>query len=251
MRALIVDDEPAARQRLARLLAEAGVEVVGEAADGVEALARVGELAPDLVLLDIAMPEVDGFDVARHLEEPRPLIVFQTAYDEYALEAFEHEALDYVVKPVTRERLARALERARRRLGAGGAAPLPADLLARLRQAIEGGGGRSGARLLVRDGRAHRLLPLAEVLLCTAEDGASYAHAAGRRYLTDYTLKELEARAGGRFLRVGRSALVNLDAVETVRAEGDGAATLTLAGGAEVRVSRRRAAAVRAALTGE
>ena len=123
MRVLIVDDEPAARQRLALLLADLDVEVVGEAANGIEALELVRERRPDLLLLDIAMPEVDGFDVVRHLPEPRPLVVFQTAYDEHALKAFDHEALDYVVKPVTRERLAQALDRARRRLAERGSRP--------------------------------------------------------------------------------------------------------------------------------
>ena len=109
MRVLIVDDETAARRRLATLLEELGVEIVGEAADGMAALELARDRHPDVVLLDVAMPEVDGFDVARHLSEPRPLVIFQTAYAEFALKAFEHEALDYVVKPVTRTRLAQAI----------------------------------------------------------------------------------------------------------------------------------------------
>ena len=94
MRVLIVDDEAAARRRLLIMLDELDVEVVGEAANGVEALEMVAERQPDVLLLDIAMPEVDGFDVAQHLVDPKPLIVFQTAYDEFALRAFEHEAVD-------------------------------------------------------------------------------------------------------------------------------------------------------------
>ena len=107
MRVLIVDDEAASRNRLAAMLEELDVEVVGVADNGVVAIAKASETHPDLVLLDIVMPEVDGFDVARHLSDPRPLIVFQTAHDEHALRAFEHEAVDYVVKPITRERLER------------------------------------------------------------------------------------------------------------------------------------------------
>ena len=109
MRVLIVDDESAARRRLAIMLSELDVEVVGEAKNGLEALQLVRERRPDVILLDITMPEVDGFDVAQHLPEPRPLIVFQTAFDEYALEAFDHEAIDYLVKPVMLPKLQRAI----------------------------------------------------------------------------------------------------------------------------------------------
>ena len=108
MRVLIVDDEPAARRRLALMLEELDEEVVGQAANGMEALQMAAERRPELLLLDVEMPEVDGFDVLRHIGEPRPLVVFQTAYDEYALRAFEHAALDYLVKPVTRAGLERA-----------------------------------------------------------------------------------------------------------------------------------------------
>lgn len=256
MRVLIADDEPAARRRLARLLAEMppelGVETVGEAAHGLEALQRSAELAPDVLLLDISMPEVDGFDVARHLAEPRPLIIFQTAHGERALEAFDHEALDYVVKPVTRERLARALGRAAGRLGErgrGGAAPRKA--LERVQTAL--GAGWPRPRLLVRSGRGHRLVPLAEIVRFTARGGAVYAQlaeASERPHLVDYTLRELEERTAGLFVRASRSQLVCLEAVETLLTASDGSLALTLAGGATVRVSRRRSAAVRRALGG-
>src|SRR5512145_2783763 len=114
MRILIVDDEAPARRRLASMLEEIAsedVEIIGEADNGMTALELARSSRPDVILLDIAMPEVDGFDVARHLAEPRPLIIFQTAYHEHALQAFDHGALDYVVKPVRKERLARAIER--------------------------------------------------------------------------------------------------------------------------------------------
>ncbi|MDH5805642.1 MAG: response regulator, partial [Gemmatimonadota bacterium] len=111
MRILIVDDERVARQRLQIMLSELDLEVVGEAANGLDALKLIRERKPDLVLLDIMMPEINGFDVAKHMSEPKPLIVFQTAFDQYALEAFEHEAVDYLVKPVTLPKLQRAIER--------------------------------------------------------------------------------------------------------------------------------------------
>jgi two-component system LytT family response regulator len=125
MRVLIVDDEPHARNRLQIMLEELDVEVVGEAANGMGVLEMVESLRPDLLLLDIQMPEVDGFDVARHLPDGGPLVVFQTAHDEFALKAFDHEALDYLVKPVSLKRLSEALERASRRISV--AVPSPSS----------------------------------------------------------------------------------------------------------------------------
>jgi len=255
MRILIVDDEPAARRRLRRMVEELGAEVAGEAADGVEALRLARELRPDLLLLDISMPEVDGFDVARHLPEPRPVLVFQTAHDEHALRAFDHEALDYVVKPVTRERLAQALARVERYLAGGSQGSrlggLTPEVLARVQQSLArtaGGAPGRKPRLLVRSGRGHRLVPLDEITRFVAREGLVYAYGPEGRQLTDYTLAELEERTAGLFLRVHRSALVSLDAVEGIVSNGDGSATLTLSDGTAVRVSRRRAAEAREAL---
>jgi DNA-binding LytR/AlgR family response regulator len=249
LRVLVVDDEAAARRRLAGLLAELDEEVVAEAADGLEALRLVPQLRPDLLLLDIAMPEVDGFDVAAHLPEPRPLIVFQTAYDEYALQAFEHEALDYVVKPVSRERLERALERARLRLAERRRQELSGELLDQLRRAVGSAavpGRRS--RLLVRDRAGHRLLHWREVSRFCAEQGLVYAVTAEGRHLVEASLQQLEERAAGAFIRANRSELVHLDHVARIVRSGDGSALLTLDDGTRVRVSRRRVPEVRRAL---
>ena len=111
IRALIVDDEEPARERLGRLLSGCGVDVVAEAADGHEALSRIDELAPDLVFLDIQMPGLSGLDVAASLRPPRPRVVFCTAFDRFAIDAFEHHAVDYLLKPVNRDRLARTVTR--------------------------------------------------------------------------------------------------------------------------------------------
>jgi two-component system response regulator AlgR len=248
MRVLIVDDEPAARRRLALMLGELDVEVAGEAENGLQALQLARESRPDVLLLDIAMPEVDGFDVARHLEEPKPLIVFQTAYDEYALEAFDHEALDYVVKPVTMSKLTRALDRARARLARRQSVSLDEGLLGQLRAAVGTGSQPRRSRVLVREGTGHRLLPLSEVLRFVADEGLVYAHTAAAAFLTDYTLRELEDRTGDTFVRANRADLVNVDAVARIVSNGDGSATLTLRNGAKVRVSRRRSAEVRGVL---
>jgi DNA-binding LytR/AlgR family response regulator len=252
MRLLIVDDEAAARTRLASLVEEIdqGIEIVGEAADGVAALELARTAAPDVILLDIAMPEVDGFDVARHLPEPRPLIIFQTAYHEYALEAFDQQALDYVLKPVRRERLAQALERARGRLATLERARLwSPGSLEKLGSAL-GHRRPHPARLLVRQGAGHRLLPLGEVLRFAADEGLVHAHTREGSPVTDYTLVELETRLAGGFVRVSRADLVNLAHVLRIVSNGDGSATLTLGDGSTVHVSRRRAADVRAALEG-
>lgn len=248
MRILIVDDEPAARRRLEIMLAELDVEVVGTAGDGVAALEKITERKPDVVLLDIAMPEVDGFDVARHLTDPKPLIIFQTAYDEYALHAFEHEAVDYVLKPVTLKRLRRALDRARQRVELRSRPSFSPDLVERLRSVVSHAAPARRPRLLVREGNGHRLLPLSEIVRFTAKEGTVSAHTADGRFFADYALAELEERGGGSFLRPNRSELVNVEHIHRIESNGDGSATLMLAGGTSVHVSRRRAAEVKRAL---
>jgi DNA-binding LytR/AlgR family response regulator len=240
MRVLIVDDETTARARLRRLLDDLEIECVGEAGNGVEALERTAELKPDVLLLDIAMPEVSGLDVARHLAGG-PLIIFQTAHDEYAVSAFEQEAIDYLLKPVTRERLSQALERAARRIAAGAHGPAR-EAIGRLDRHTKSAPAR---RLLVRSGAGHRLVPVREISQFTAEDGLARAATEATSYLTDYTLAELEARLDGVFTRVSRSDLVNIDWIDRIAGEGDGSATITLRGGRAVHVSRRRAADVR------
>jgi DNA-binding LytR/AlgR family response regulator len=253
MRVLIVDDEAPARSRLAALIEEidreieeasARLEIVGEAPDGASALELVRSTMPDVVLLDVAMPEVDGLDVARHLTEPRPLIIFQTAYHEYALQAFEEQALDFVVKPVRKDRLAQALERARIRLATlQKAGLLTPDGLQRLGSAL-GHQRIRPARLLVRQGAGHRLLPIRNVSRFSAAEGLVRAHTATEAPVTDYTLGELEERLGSGFVRISRADLVNAAHVERITSNGDGSATITLATGEALRVSRRRAAEV-------
>jgi two-component system LytT family response regulator len=246
MRLIVVDDEAAARRRIVRLAEGAGVEVVGEAADGLEALALAARLRPDAVLLDVTMPEVSGLDVARRLPSPRPLVIFVTAHDEFAVEAFEREAIDYLLKPVTRERLAQALDRARRRLAERMAAPLTAEVAARLQAAMPLARPR---RLLVRYQNGHRLVAIREVVRFAAREGlVSAVMEAGGQHLTDDSLDALEARLSGLFVRTSRSDLVAVDRIDRIVGNGDGSATLKLHSGEPIRVSRRRAAAVRRAL---
>jgi two-component system LytT family response regulator len=250
VRVLIVDDEPAARRRLAVMLEELDVEVAGEAANGVQALELAARLRPDVLLLDIQMREVSGLDVARHLPEPRPLVIFQTAHAGYAVEAFEAEALDFVLKPVTLDRLRAALDRARRRLEEAARPTLTAEMIERLQSVLGRATPAAPSRLLVRDGGGHRLVPLREIVRASAGEGVVHVHTAAGRFLADYTLGELEARGEGSFVRASRADLVSLAHVRRFVPSPDGSAAITLADGATVRVSRRRAPAVRRALEG-
>lgn len=248
MRVLVVDDETAARRRLAIMLDELDVEVVGEAEHGVAALDMVRERRPDVILLDISMPEVDGFDVARHLPDPKPLIIFQTAYDEYALQAFEHQAVDYLVKPVTLDKLQRALARASERLESRETPALSADVLEQLRGAVHAGRPVRVPRLLIRDQGAHRLVRYQDVVVFHAHEGSVFARIGGHEHPTDYTLAELEERTGDAFVRPNRADLVNVNHIVSIASNGDGSATLTTTDGSTIHVTRRRTAALRRSL---
>jgi two-component system LytT family response regulator len=250
VRALVVDDEAPARRRLTTMLEELDVSVVGEAENGLDALTLVRERHPNVLLLDIAMPEVDGFEVARHLEHPPPLIIFQTAHHEHALRAFDHDAVDYVVKPVALDRLSRALDRARQRLASAVAPPaFDPTMLDRLRSAIDRDQAAAPPRrLIVRDRAAHRLIAVADVVRFSVVDALVFAHTATARFLTDYTMSELETRLARDFVRCSRADLVQIDQVARIASNSDGSAEVTLKDGARVHVSRRRSQEVRRAL---
>lgn len=248
LRAMIVDDEPRARQFLERLLAERGeVEVVGEAKSGAEALAMVAKLSPDVVFLDIQMPDLSGLEVARHLTGPQaPVVVFVTAYDQHAVEAFEVAALDYLLKPIRRERLAETLRRVAHEVHSGQrAAGQEEAVRSVLRSPAVQQGMEPLRRLPVRYRREVRLLDLEQVSRIVSRDRVVLACAEGREYLVDYTLQELEERLpSGQFVRAHRAALVNIDAIESYGGE-DGVLVLRLKDGARVEASERRAAEVR------
>ena len=246
--AVIADDEPRARQFLARLLDEQDeVEVVGEAKSGGEALAMVARLAPDVVFLDIQMPDLSGLEVARHLTgAAAPAVVFVTAYDQHAVEAFEVAALDYLLKPIRRERLAETMRRVAHEMRAGGRG---AKQEAAVRSVLASPEMQQGLeplrRLPVRFRREVKLLDLDQVARIVSRDRVVLACAEGREYLVDYTLQELEVRLPpGRFVRAHRAALVNIDAIESYGGE-DGVLVLRLKDGTRVEASERRAAEVR------
>ena len=229
IRALIVDDEEPARTRLRRLLEEIGdVDVIGDARDGEEALARITELAPSVVFLDIQMPGCSGLEVAASLPSPTPHIVFCTAFDQYAIDAFELNAIDYLLKPVSRARLAKAFERIRR--GA------PSDSLNRALRAAA-----PLTRFLVRKGSTYRVVQAREVLAFLSENGLTKLQATDTHFWMPPTLNDLEARVDPRhFFRISRAAIVNLDAVREVKPAEGGTGEVTLRDGSKHEVSRRR-----------
>lgn len=230
MRLLIVDDEPPARARLRRLLAaHADVQIVGEAGDAAAALALCTTLAPDALLLDIRMPGTDGLDLAASLPDPRPAVVFVTAYGDHALAAFEAAALDYLLKPVAPERLAQALQRLRTRPGPPPRPPAP-------------------ERLLIPDRDRLHVLPIAEILWLEAADNYVIVHAAARAPLLRRTLGSLLQDLGPGFVQTHRSAAVALAHVQGVSALDGGEARVRLGDGSEVRCSRQRRATLLARL---
>lgn len=245
MRCLLVDDEPLARDRLRALLDEADmdVDIVAEAGGGKEAVSLIHEHEPDVVFLDVQMPVLDGFDVVDLLPDTRPHIVFVTAYDEYALRAFDVHALDYVTKPVRIDRLNKTLRRAREAVAVANDYGLDDLRDSRRDHALK--------RLTVHVGRRVRVVPLDEVRWIEADDGLVFAHTTDGRYRTDFTLSELEERLpSDPFVRTHRSTIVNLEAVYELVPEPAGTGILRLDDGTEVKVARRRTADVKTALGG-
>jgi len=242
MRTLIVDDECPARERLKRLLDDIeGVELIGEAESGMQALEMIERDRPDLVLLDIQMPGLDGFGVIEAVED-LPLIIFVTAYDEYAIHAFEVNALDYLLKPFSRARLEKAIRRAQESLTE------ELDFSTRLGPLLESlaAQGQYLTRLAVRDRDRIRVLDVDEVDWISVEGEQVIVHVGDQEYSIHRTLTELDTRLDpARFFRAHRSAIVNLDRVKEVIPWFKGSHILRLITGAEVDLSRARARALR------
>ena len=250
LRTLIVDDEPIARQVLREELSSFDdVAVAGEASSGEEALDRIARLQPDLVLLDLQMPGLSGFDVIHRLPPgAQPAIVIVTAYDQHAIRAFEAGALDYLLKPVGRERLEKTLDRVRQlrrsplavaqsivRLGdmpASGAQPAAA---------------RPGRKVVGKSGSEYHLLDLDDVLAFQAEREIVWILTARQRFMATQTLRSIDARlaSGSPFHRVHRNALVNVNHVRKMTPLSSQRWMLTLSDGRELIVSKRQAHDVR------
>lgn len=254
LRVLIVDDEAPARALVREYLgAHEGIEVVGECANGFEAVKAVSEQKPDLMFLDVQMPKLTGFEVLELLD-PAPAVVFCTAYDEFALKAFEVHAVDYLLKPFGRDRLAEALARVRERLAASGggataaspataaapegaaapAPPSPAALAAAARPS-----GQFAERLMVRDGARVHVIPIEKLDYVEAQDDYVAIHAEGHSWLKHQTLAELEqALDPARFVRVHRSYVVNVERIARIEPYAKDSRIAILHDGRELPVSR-------------
>lgn len=229
----IVDDEELARRVVREYLGSIpDVEIVAECANGFEAVKAVAELRPDLLLLDVQMPKLNGFEVVE-LVGRDVAVVFTTAYDEYALRAFEINAVDYLLKPFSGERLAEAIARARERIARR--EPQPVAALA----AAGRTGGGAAARVLVRDGARVHVIPVDTIDYVQAQDDYVAYRAGGKPYLKEQTLAEAEASLDpARFVRIHRSYLLNLDRLARVELDARENRVATLTTGERLPVSR-------------
>jgi len=234
MKAIIVDDEPIARQVLREALEGIeGVTLAGEAASGFEAVEQIARLQPDVVFLDLQMPGLDGFGVARMLKgSPLPLVIYVTAYDAHALEAYETGGVDYILKPVRRERLASAVAKARAHLA--GLRPEPKS--------------DSPRRILGRAGTDLHLLNPAEIVAFQAEGDVVYVLTESARFYAGHTLKALAIRLPvPPFRRIHRATIINTDHIRKISPLSSKRWMLKMSGGLEVIVSKRMAGVIREA----
>jgi two-component system LytT family response regulator len=230
LRAVIVDDEELARGFLRGLLAaHSDIEIAAECANGFEAVKAAAEAAPDLLFLDVQMPKLDGFEVLE-LIDPGPAVIFVTAYDEYAMRAFDAHAVDYLLKPFSAERFERALERARSRLGER---KLPAEVAAGRPR------GERPERIVVKDGTRVHIIPLDKLDYVEAQDDYVALHSAGKTYLKQQPIGALEAALDpARFVRIHRSAILNLERLARIEPYGKESRIAILQDGARLPVSR-------------
>jgi two-component system, LytTR family, response regulator len=222
LRVIIVDDEELARAYLREMIAgHADLEIAAECANGFEAVKAINELSPDLLFLDVQMPKLDGFEVLE-LIDADPAVIFVTAYDRYAMRAFDAQAMDYLLKPFSAERFERALERAK---GRTGKKPAPAP--------------RQVDRIVVRDGAKIHVIPLDKLDYAEAQDDYVALHAEGKSYLKQQPIGELEAALdAARFVRIHRSAIVNLERVARIEPYAKDSRVAILADGTRLPVSR-------------
>ncbi len=242
IRAVIVDDEDLARQMLREFLApHVEIDIIAECANGFEAVKAVTELKPDLLFLDIQMPKLNGFEVLELIGTDRA-IIFVTAYDEYAIRAFDIHAVDYLLKPFSAERFDSALKRAKERLG--GKLPAPAELSSSARpptQTLE--------RIVVRDGTRVNIIPIAKLDFAEAQDDYVALSSEGKKHLKQQTISSLEkALDPERFLRIHRSYIVNLERVTKIEPYSKDNYVVVLSSGAQLPVSRNGYARLRAIL---
>lgn len=239
MRVAIVDDEEPARLVLREYLeAEPDVTVVAECANGFEAVKAVAELKPDLIITDIQMPKLDGFEVL-DLVGRETNVIFATAYDAYALKAFEVHAIDYLLKPFSHDRLREALARARKRIAGAAAEPEPARVDAAAVATAARPAGTWSTRIVIRDGAEVHVVPIDRVDYVEAQDDYIAVHAGDRTLLKDQTLGSLESQLDPRrFVRIHRSYLLNLDRLAKLEPASKDTKTAVLRDGRTLPVSR-------------
>jgi two-component system, LytTR family, response regulator AlgR len=244
MKLLIVDDEPPARERLRRLLEEIGdCEIVGEAGNGEEALAYCSDTQPDVVLLDVRMPGISGIEVARHIDslEDPPAVIFTTAYDQYAVDAFETEAVGYLLKPVRKEKLAHALRHAGR---------ISPTRLAKVAQSA--GFEARREQICARLGEQLRLIPVSDIYYFVADQKYITVRHKGGENLIDESLKSLAEEFSNDFVRIHRNALVAERQISAVERMEDGQYVVRIRDcGTVLQVSRRHAAELLRRIRGE
>ena len=243
VRAIIIEDEELARQILREMLKpHPEVEIVGECANGFDAVKMVPELKPDLLFLDVQMPKLDGFEVLELIGNERA-VIFVTAYDQHALRAFEVHAVDYLLKPFSAERFEAALERAKQRLGQE-VLPVPAALAAAARET-----GHYLERIVVKDGARVQIIPVAKLDYVEAQDDYVSLASQGKKYLKQQTISSLEAGLDPKnFLRIHRSCIVNLERVSRLEPYMKDSHVVTLTDGTRLPVSRTGYARLRALL---
>jgi two-component system LytT family response regulator len=243
-RAYLVDDESLARERLRRLLETSGIqlEIAGESGDAAHAVNEINTLKPDVVFLDIQMPVLDGFDVVSMLEHPRPYIIFVTAYDQFALKAFEVFALDYLTKPVRLERLKESLLRLSPKESRKPQLDAVENLVSAHHQ-------KKGEVIGLKRGNAIKIMPVKAISYFEADEKLVYAYTPEGRMRSDLTLQELEEWLEPKgFMRTHRAFLVRTDEVKELIPWFAGAYELKLANGTNIPVSRRKVAVIKAML---
>jgi two-component system LytT family response regulator len=236
MRAILVDDEELARQVLREMIWDAGgVEVVAECANGFEAVKAIAELKPDLLFLDIQMPKLDGFEVLELVDDRTAAVIFVTAYDQFAMKAFDAHAVDYLLKPFAADRLKTALGKAKALLGSTDARPFQAVELA----AAARPPGVALERVVVKDGTKVHIIPIAKLDYAEAQDDYVGLHSEGKTYLKQQTLASLETQLDpAKFVRTHRSYVVNLERIARIEPYTKDSRVAVLQDGAQLPVSR-------------
>jgi DNA-binding LytR/AlgR family response regulator len=249
MKVLIADDEPLARSRLSRLLKPMrAIEICGEAGNGLEAIEIIENEKPDAVLLDVQMPGLDGFEVVDELKgKSLPLIIFVTAYDRYALKAFEVSAVDYLLKPITKDRLQRAFEKAERLLLSKATALAEmAEQYRRITDALKIVRPAYRQRIVGRHAKRICIVPVSDIQAFQAQDELVFAILASGKVFINCTLRELESQLDpDQFVRVHRQTILNLSHIVEIELSASGCAFAKLRSGLGLDISRRHASSLR------